>query len=52
MTNWDHTLEQWVGRRKTIHPDGEIKRTNSDGQTIYDVYRYGDRLPHVTVMID
>lgn len=26
MTNWDHTLEQWVGSRKTIHPDGEITR--------------------------
>ena len=26
MTNWDPTLEQWVGSRKTIHPDGEISR--------------------------
>ena len=29
-----------------------VKRTDSDGRTVYDVYRYGDRLPHVTVMLD
>lgn len=29
-----------------------VKRTDSDGRIVYDIYRYGDRLPRITVMID
>lgn len=29
-----------------------VKRTDSDGRIVYDIYRYGDRLPHMTVLVD
>lgn len=29
-----------------------VKRTDTDGRIVYDVYRYGGRLPYMTVLVD
>ena len=29
-----------------------VKRTDSDGRTVYDIYRYGISLPYMTVLLD
>ena len=29
-----------------------VMRTDSDGRTVYDIYRYGGRLPRMTVLLD